>query len=296
MPVENAASLRGHLQLASPDILVFDEVDGSLDTRALQEALAPAGPRGSQPGGATPAAWQLAWGERGGRQRVVIGAHVPLESVEAFQTNAYPEGDVAAVLAEAPESARARIRADMANGIATNAAVLRVGGRRLHVVGADVQCCGLPWQEARRLAEVRHIRRLVDRAIATLRPDGVILAGDFNLASPKPATGGIGALPLVVVSGPYPAPIHALLAVEAMHRDGREAWTINGGDRSPFPHLPFDFQLYSPHSLRPVAAYVMDSADYPAADLQAVGLSANSSREFSEHRPVVVSYAWTDGR
>jgi endonuclease/exonuclease/phosphatase family metal-dependent hydrolase len=295
MPVERGADFRGHLQLASPDVVVLDEVDGSLSGQAIHDALAPSR-EGSSPAGAAPATWHLTWGERGGRQRVVIAARVPVETVADFQRNAYAETDVAAVLEAAPEPMRAHIGADMAHGLATNAAVVRIDGRRLLVVGADVQCCGLRWQELRRLAEVRHLRSLIGRAIDAMRPDGVILAGDFNLASPAPATAGIGALPLVVVSGPYPPPIHALLAAEALHRDGHEAWTINGGERSPFPHLPFDFQLYSPLSLKRVAAYVMDTADYPAAELQAVGLSATASREFSEHRPVVVSYAWQGRR
>ena len=286
-PVTRADDFRGHLRLAAPDVVLLDEVDGTLSEAAMRDAF---GTAGSHDG------WQLLWGVRGGRQRIVIAARRPLTELEAFQRNAYPAADVDAVLAAAPADQRDAIRADLGHGVPVNAATLQWDRRRLLLVAMDLQCCGGGWQERRRLAEVRYIRSLVAAAIHEVRPDGVILAGDFNLASPPPATSGIGALPLVVLSGPYPSPIDALLAAEAMQRDGQEWWTINGGEQSPFPFLPFDFQLHSPHSLRASDAYVMDTADYTPGELATAGLSVSSSRTFSEHRPVVVTYSWTRPR
>jgi hypothetical protein len=248
------------------------------------------------PGASGDRRWHLLWGRRGGRQRVVIAARSPLDALEAFQNNAYPDAVVEAILAATPPDDKDRIRKELSSGVPVNATTLTMDGRRLLVVAVDLQCCGEQWQEVRRLAEAREIRRLVEHAISAVKAEGVILAGDFNLATPPAGSGGIGILPFVVLSGPYPAPIHGLIAAEALHRDGREAWTINSGDNSPFPHLPFDFQLYSTGSLRVANAYVMDTADYPSADLTRVGLTPAASRQFSMHRPVVVTYEWTGTR
>ena len=289
-PVKHPDVFRGHLRLAAPDIVLLDEVEGSLSAHDIEVLF-----RQVQPAPAD--GWQLLWGARGGRQRIVIAAGAPLTPIDAFQTNSYRDDDVRAVLAAAPAGERARLREDMGSGVPVNAAVLTVDARRLMVVAFDLQCCASEWQQVRRLAEARSIRQLVEQAIASVKPDGLIIAGDFNLAEPTVARAdGIGILPFVVLSGPYPAPIHGLIAAEALHRDGREAWTINAGAKSPFPPMPFDFQLYSSSGLRRMEAYVMDTADYPAADLRRAGLTARASRDFSMHRAVVATYSWTAGR
>lgn len=288
-PVEQADNFRGHLRLAAPDILVLDEVEGSMSEQAFRRSL-------DDPRSSDNAQWQLLWGIRGGRQRIVIAAQSPLTAIAAFQKNEYPAADIEAVLAAAPAGERDAIRKELLNGIPVNAATVTVSGRRLLLVGVDLQCCGDDWHQVRRLAESRHIRQLVDEAVREVQPDGVILAGDFNLAAPPPGAAGIGALPLIVLSGPYARPIDGLIAAEAIQRDGREAWTITSGDNSTFPRMPFDFQLYSPSALRAVSALVMDSADYPAAELTSVGLTSSSSRHFSEHLPVVVTYEWSSSR
>ena len=283
-PVERADSFRGHLRLAEPDILLLDEVEGTMSPEAFRQALQD--PRAAGP------AWHTVWGARGGRQRIVMAARTPLTPIEAFQKNTYPGRDIEAVVAAAPADAKVRIRKELAHGIPVNASTLEIAGRRLLLVAVDLQCCGGEWQEVRRLAEARQVRRLVDDAIRAVQPHGVILAGDFNLAVPSAGEAGIGALPLVVLSGPYAPSIHGLIAAEARQRDGRDVWTINSGANSPFPHMPFDFQLYSPHTLRALTAEVMDTADYPAAELKPAGLYPAASRDFSDHLPVVVTYDW----
>jgi hypothetical protein len=288
-PVERAENFRGHLRLAEPDIVLLDEVDGSLSEQTLSSLFQDLRTSGGR-------AWHLLWGMRGGRQRIVIGAPSPLTAIDTFQKNSYPDADIETVLAAAPAIARDRLRTELNAGVPVNATTVTIDGRRLLLVSVDLQCCGGQWQELRRLAEARYVRRLVAQTIPAVKADGVIVAGDFNLAEPPAGQGGIGILPLVVLSGPYPPPIHGLIAAEAFHRDGREAWTINAGDNTPFPHMPFDFQLYSVHSLRAVSAYVMDTADYPAAELERGRLTPEASRELSVHRPVVVTYEWAGTR
>ncbi|HXW08895.1 MAG TPA: endonuclease/exonuclease/phosphatase family protein [Vicinamibacterales bacterium] len=286
-PVEQPDMFRGHLQLAEPDVVLLDEVDGSL-------AQAAVGALFKDVPGRTGNSWTVLWGQRGGRQRIVMAARSAIDVVAEFQRNVYPPPDIDAVVAAAEPEARDRLRRELGNGIPVNAATLQTGNGTILLVAIDLQCCGGRWQEIRRLAEARHVRQLVAETIQTVGADGVILTGDFNLAAPPPGTGGTGVLPLVVLSGPYPPPIHGLIAAEALHRDGQEAWTINSGDTSGFPHLPFDFQLYSPHSLRAVDAYVLDTADYSERDLDRAGLNRTASAELSTHRPVVVTYEWRD--
>jgi endonuclease/exonuclease/phosphatase family metal-dependent hydrolase len=288
-PVERPDLFRGHLRLAEPDIVVLDEVDGSLSEAALAELFADAAAADGD-------RWHLLWGARGGRQRIVIGARSPLAPIEAFQKNSYPDADAEAVVAAAPAESKEAVRQEMRAGIATNATVVTIAGRRLLIAGVDLQCCSAQWQEMRRLAEARHVRRLIERTIPAVRAQGTIVTGDFNLAQPPAGQGGIGVLPFIALSGPYPAPIHGLIAAEAVHRDRREAWTINGGPDSPFPFMPFDFQLYSPRVLRAAQALVMDTADYPTPELERVGLAPAASRELSDHLPVIVTYRWADGR
>jgi hypothetical protein len=288
-PGERPAIFRGHVRLADPDIVLLDEVDASLSAQAFGEQL-----RGARPSDARP--WHLVMGLRGGRQRIVIGARVPLAVVEPFQTNSYDAADVESVLAAVPADAKDRLRAELAAGIPVNAATLTMEGRRLLLVAVDLQCCAEEWQQIRRVAEARQVRRLIERAIPAVGADAVILAGDFNLAAPPAGIAGIGILPFIILSGPYPAPVHGLVGAEALQRDGREAWTISSGKDSPFPHMPFDFQLYSPGRLRVARAYVMDTADYQAAELARVGLTPAASADFSMHRPVVVTYEWTAPR
>ncbi len=283
-PVERLTDFRGHLALAQPDVVVLDEVEGSVQPQPLRDAFPP--PSDGQ------APWQVLWGERGGRQRVVIAARMPVQPIALAQQNAYAPDVVEAVLAEVPPAGRDRVRADLATGLAFNAGLVRVARRRLLVAGVDLQCCGARWHDVRRIAESRMVRALLTQAIRDTRPDGVILVGDFNLASPPPAMPGTGALPLVLLSGPYPEPVRALLAAEAWHLGRREAWTINGGPQSPFPFLPFDFQLYSPHSLRQVEGLVLDTADQPVEALARAGLTSGASAAFSEHRAVIATYAW----
>jgi exonuclease III len=279
MPVKQPENFRGHLQMARPDIVLLDEVQESLTPDSVRTLF----------GGE----WHLLWGERGGRQRIVILARWPLTALDAFQKNTYPETDRKAVLDAVPVERRAEISRMLSFEIPVNGGLLQPGGRKLLVVAADLMCCASEqWEELLRLAESREIRRLVDQAITAQAPDGVIVAGDFNLATPPAGRKGTGVLPLVVLSGPYPPPVHGLIAAEAVHQDGHEVWTIHNSDKSPFPAMPFDFQLYSPQTLRVVNAYVLDTADYPASELERVGLKPTSSAEFSNHRPVVVTYEW----
>ena len=280
--VKGRAAFEAHLRIANADIILLDEVAGGLGPADLEPVLKAVGEK---------AAWNVSWGLRGGRQRAVIATRLPFAQVAAFQENTYPERVVQDVLNATPEAQRQRTRDSLAAGIPLNGGIIRIGGRSVLAAVADVECCGTVWQQVRRLGEAREIRRLMSESIRRYRPAAVILAGDFNLATAPAGQPGIGSMPLLILSGPYPAPFHALLAAEAYHRDGRSAWTIHGHGTA-FPSLPFDFQLYSPNSLRVMAAEVINSAMMEPVDLARFALTRDASAKVSEHLPVLVEYEW----
>jgi hypothetical protein len=175
----------------------------------------------------------------------------------------------------------------MDGGIPVNGAIILAGGHRLLVVIADLQCCGddqNSWQEYRRRAEAREIRRLVRQVLQRTEVDGILIAGDFNLVN--------GPIPLVVLSGPYPPAKIALLAAEIYHPDGAASWTWDGR-RTPFPPGILDYQLYGPQGLAMRSGLILDTEGLPRETLEQLGLESGASRRTGRHRPLLVEYGWS---
>ncbi|MGK2924786.1 MAG: endonuclease/exonuclease/phosphatase family protein [Lysobacterales bacterium] len=171
-------------------------------------------------------------------------------------------------------------------GIPVNGVIVPDGNRRLLLIITDLMCCGdgpQSWEEQRRRVEAKVIRNLVRQVLAREKIDGLIIAGDFNLVAT--------ALPLVMLSGPYPAPNPGLIGAEIYHLDGHTTWTWDGRG-TPFPSRALDYQLYGPNALEMRSGYVFDSEDLPPEALQATGLAPDTSRRLSTHRPLVVTYRW----
>jgi endonuclease/exonuclease/phosphatase family metal-dependent hydrolase len=284
--VKHPEAFRQHLLAADPDLILLDEAAGTRgpdDLRPLLDGLR----------GPTDTKWNISWGARGGRQRGVVASRLAVAPIDAFQSNRYRDEDARSVLALVSPGSAAQVRQSIDDGIPVHAAIVTSAGRRLLVVTVDLQCCGETWQEVRRLAEAREIRRLVSEAIVRDRPDAAVIAGDFNVAIPR-AGEVIGVVPLLVSSGPYPPPVHGLIAAEAYRRDGTRPWTIDGRETG-FPSAPFDFQLYSPSTLSVVDALVLDSEDTGHSVTGVARLKPEWSQQLSEHRAVVVTYRWKDG-
>jgi hypothetical protein len=266
------------LRWAAADILLLDEVRPAADAGKLQDALADL--RSGQD-----AAWNIDFGVSGGRQRGVIASRAPIESLPEFSTIIpYPEDAKAYILEAMSAPERANSDVSMEFGIPVNGAVVVIGGRRILMVIADLQCCGDgsdSWQEFRRRVEAREIRRLIRQVLERASVDGVILAGDFNLVN--------SAFPLALLTGPYPAPISGLIPVEVYHQDGSSAWTWDGRG-TPFPSGTLDFQLYGPEALHVRTGLVLDTEDLTAEDLKRYGLEKEASRRLSRHRPLLVEY------
>jgi endonuclease/exonuclease/phosphatase (EEP) superfamily protein YafD len=278
--VRQPDDFRALLRWASADILLLDEVRPVADAGKLQTVLS-----GLQTEQAS--AWNIDYGTSGGRQRGVIASRLPLESLPEFSENIpYPEDAMAYILEAMSAAERANSELSMDHGIPVNGAVVLAGDRRLLVVVADLQCCGkdrASWQEYRRRAESREIRRVIRQVLERTEVDGVIFAGDFNLVN--------STFPLAILAGPIPSPHSGLLAAEVYHLDGTTAWTWDGR-RTPFPSGTLDYQLYGPSSLYVRESVIVDTEDMTPGELERFGLQLESSRQLSRHRPVLVEYGW----
>ncbi len=278
--VKNPAAFRALVRKAGADVLLLDEVAPSASERELREALAGLG-------GVDGDDWHIDFGRSGGRQRNVIASRLPLESLQEFaEIVPYPEADKHRLLRRMRAVEPRTPAIVMDSGIAVNGAVVLDGPRRLLVVSIDLQCCGndpASWEEDRRQVEVTQIRQLVSKVLTRTSVDGVMLAGDFNLVST--------ALPLLIASGPYPAPHRGLIAAELYHPGSQVSWTWNG-QGTEFPSRAMDFLLYSPQSLALESGYILDTADLPRAELEQLGLVRGSVHMLSDHRPLVAEFHW----
>ena len=110
----------------------------------------------------------------------------------------------------------------------------------------------------------------------------VIVAGDFNAVR--------GLKPVRAVQGIAGHPTRRLAVSDAAHANGVDRWTWDGRG-TPFPSRAIDFLLHS-RALIPLQAVVFDSETMSADQRAAVGLGPEHFRGLSEHRPVVVDFAW----
>ncbi len=142
-----------------------------------------------------------------------------------------------------------------------------------------------PEERVRRI-EADVIRRAARQALS--RPPragvaGVIVGGDFNLVGTE--------IPLTRIAAGLDPSGGALEAVYALQLDGRSTATWDGGSGR-FPPGQLDYVLYSPSSLVPLRAFVLDTRDMEAEWLAAHGLAAEDSQRASDHLPIVVDFAW----
>ena len=278
--VATPAEFQSLLQWADPDIALLDEVAPSSDVAKLDLALA------SLRHGVDET-WIVNVGTSGGRQRCIVASRAPQEALPEFSSIvAYPEVDKRYILKHMSKRARSDPDYSMEGGIPVNGAIVLTAGRRLLTVIADLQCCGNgheSWQEYRRRVEVREIRARIRQVLERTQVDGIVIAGDFNLVN--------GAAPLVLLAGPYDSPNAGLIAAELYHPDGAANWTWDGRG-TPFPSNTLDFQLYSPHSLELRSGFVLDTENLPAETLEQLGLDSKTSKNITDHRPLVAEYGW----
>ena len=285
--VTNPSEFQALLNHAAPDIVLLDEVDPSINPAKLRAAL-PVRKYGSEHD-LTDKPWQISFGTSGGRQRGVIASRKPIEELLEFaKILPYPEDVRRQIMQRMSENERIKHRHLMDSGVAVNGALILFGSLRLLVVIADLECCGNDpesWAELKRRAEAKEIRNAIRRVVGRTTVNGIILAGDFNLVST--------AIPMVLMTGPYPQPFSGLIAAELYHEDGVSTWTWDGRG-TPFPSRALDYQLYSPNTLRLLRGKVLDTEDLTSMLLERSGLQADWSAKLSNHRPLAVEYGWLE--
>ncbi len=267
------------LQAIDADLIVFDEMSGQRSADDVIGLLGELDAPGDAP-------WQVVYGTSGDNQRAVFALRGEVRTIPSFAHLPYPPRFLrwARNLRMKPDQ-RARMDQNLAAGIGTAAAEVRIDGRRLLVVGVDLQCCGDTddaWEERRRMIEARAIRTLLDREWSARKPDAVIVAGDFNAVR--------GLKPVRALQGIAGHPTRRLAVSDAAHANGVDRWTWDGRG-TPFPSRPIDFLLHS-RELIPLQALVFDAETMSADQRASLGLGADHFRALSEHRPVVVDFAW----
>lgn len=275
--LQRNADFQRVLRAIDADVLVLDEMAADLSAARIAAAMPP-----------QRAPWQAVYGSGGGpHQRASIVTTHRLEPVPAFDRLAYPEARYNRWLSIVPPQAEARARASLDAGVAAVGGIVDIDGRRLLVVGLDLQCCGdTPEgpEEERRRFEAASIRAAIDDVAGTLALDGILVGGDFNAVQ--------GSAPVDLLRRGANAS-KALTAVEARHRGHDVAWTWSG-EGTPFPSGRLDFVLHS-GALVPLQAQVFDSEDLDTRARAALGIAPGLSQSLSPHRPVVVDFGWPDG-
>lgn len=262
------------LRVAAADLLVLDEMPGNTSESAIAAALP-----------ARPEDWNVVYGVGGGAfERASIAGVWPLQRVDAFDRLAYPDRLASSWLAQAPERLQPRLREDLPAGAAAVGATVEIDGRRLLVVGLDLQCCGDSvdsWEEEKRRFEATAIRAAVDARLARCDVDAVIVAGDLNIVQ------GDGPLQILRTAVGASMPLEQ---VAPRRRLSDADWTWDGRG-TPFASKQLDFVLHSA-ALVPLQARILDSEDLDADEREALGLATGTSAQVSAHRPIVVDFGW----
>lgn len=268
--------IRRILAVLDPDIVLFDEVIPGEPAASIRAVL-PGPPEG----------WSVRVGSSGSRQTGAVAARGPLEPAMALARVGLPDS-VAAWLDEPSAADLTEVREDLERGTPTaGARVAGIGGgdSRLLVVSVDLVCCGnragSPEDRIRRV-QAASIRAAVAAEIAGERAPAIVIAGDFNLVGTE--------APLRLAGSGLDAG-RDLVPAPALQLDGVSNATWSGGS-GPFPPVRLDYVLYSSSRLEALRGFVFETGDLTGAELQARDLRRGDSDRASDHRPVVVDFAW----
>lgn len=265
------------LDVIDADLLILDEMPSGVSAGEIADGL----PAGTGP-------WQALYGNGGGsHQRASIAARAPLQRMPEFDQLPYPRARFDEWIKVVAPEKRQRVLGSLEAGVAAVGGVVIYDGRRVLVVGLDLECCGDELnspQEQRRQFESRAIRTAIDTVAERLNVDAVLVGGDFNTVSGDAPIQIMqrGARPQTTLTHPTPR-----------HRGNITAdWTWDGRG-TPFPSRQIDYLLHSDH-LVVLQSQVFDSEDLAPDDQRALKLDAGLSRSLSPHRPVVVDFGWRE--
>jgi hypothetical protein len=278
--VSEQREFRSLLRWADPDVVLLDEVQPSANKSDLLKSLDAMRPDINN-------TWSVDIGVSGGRQHCVVASRAPQESLPEFSSIIpYPVADRRYLLEHMSDDDFEYSKYSLDGGIPVNGAIVLDGDQRLLTIIADLQCCGddqSSWQEYRRRAEAREIRRLIQQVLQRTSVDGIIIAGDFNLVN--------GPAPLVMLSAPSSPDDTGLITAEVYHPNSSASWTWDGRG-TPFPSGTLDFQLYDSRQLMMRSGFVLDTESLPSETLKQHELDRETLARTGRHRPLLVEYGW----
>jgi hypothetical protein len=284
--VRDPDAARGILAALAPDLVLLDEVPPGVSAADIIGVL---------PGGAR-AGWAVHVGTSGGRQRGAIAVRGSVEAAAPFERVAYDESVSGIAAGSLATDLREVVSNSAAAGVPVAGAWVTHGGRRWLAVTLDLVCCGnspRSVQDLVRRIEAHAINEATKSALASEPPGGpprsgagtaaLLVGGDFNLVGSRE--------PLDAVAAGVGRGGSDLESVYALQLDNvtSATWTSDG---QPFPPGQLDYVLYEPERLSALRAFVFETLDLPGDQLTELGLTAGDSDRASDHRPIVVDFAW----
>ena len=247
------------LDALQPDVVLFQELTDKITQEQIKDFVAHLRPD------TTDRPWRVLLGKGGGDLRTAVLSKLPLTDVKPLELVTY---------ADRPD-----------RSIRVCGALLEEGSRKLLVASVHLKCCGRNGspEDVTRLAEVAQIHAAVKTAIAELKTDGLVIAGDMNLVGSR--------TPLENFMTGLDLDSSNLEAVDAYQLDGlsNATWVDR---RQPFVPGRLDYALYSDSTLQVGQCFVYDSWDVAPKWRAVHGTQANDTDLASDHLPIVFDLAW----
>jgi endonuclease/exonuclease/phosphatase family metal-dependent hydrolase len=163
--------------------------------------------------------------------------------------------------------------------------VIEVAGRKLVVAPLHLKCCGRmdSPEDLTRLAEVDALHQAIANTCGELKPDGVVVAGDFNLVGSRE--------PLERLMTGLDLDGSPLATIDAYQIDGRSNATW--ADRNqPFVPGRLDFALLTDSTLEVRGCFVYDAHDLAPRWREVHRTQADDTDLASDHLPLVFDLSW----
>jgi len=206
--------------------------------------------------------WRAVIGEQ--RGVAVITPH-PLRPLPLSSVSTTVGGDAGELMRRMPRSA---------------GAVIETPAGEIAAVSVHLKCCGSAgsWEDMNRMAEALSINLALREALASRRPDALVVAGDFNLVGSR--------APLEILAGGLDVDGSALDVVDAQRLGAREILTWREAD-SAFTPGRLDYALVDGSAVEIVQAFILDTEGLTDAALERSGLQ-RSDTAASDHLPMVI--------
>jgi endonuclease/exonuclease/phosphatase family metal-dependent hydrolase len=244
-----------------PDVVLLQELTDKTTLDELRAFASHILPNDPSDGGQ----WHVMIGQGGGDLRCGIVSRFPLTAV--------PPLDPMTMISRPDRTVRAL------------GALIDVAGRPLLATSLHLKCCGRlgSSEDQTRLEEVAAVHRALTAACEELKPQALLIAGDFNLVGSRD--------PLEQLVTALDLDGSPLEIVDAYQIDGRSNATWADRDQ-PFVPGRLDYALFSDSSLVIRGCFVYDAFDLAPRWCEVHGAQTRDTSSASDHLPVVFDVAW----